>query len=938
MNLLIRAVLVWVISIGYLGMFAQVAKVNVTGLVVDSLNQPLGNATVVLLNPSDSVIANFAITNARGTFELKGVKSGSYLLQSSFVGYMTDSQSLLVEDGTASLRLDPIVLISVPADLDAVEVMAERIPMLIKKDTIEYNADAFKTQPTDVVEDLLKQLPGVEVEDDGTVKAQGEEVKQVLVDGKEFFGRDPQVATKNLPAKSVEKVQVFDKKSDMAEFSGIDDGMDEKAINIELKEDYKKGTFGSAEGGLGSEERYRGKLNLNKFSENQQISLIGLANNINQQGFSINDYVNFAGGMSNLMRNSGGGRSIRVQTGDNNSSGIPVSTGLSDGFVTTNAGGLNLNQDFGKKSRLNISYFYGNIQRDLDQEVRRENILFEESFFSEEDETQNTSNGNHRINSTFDHKFDSTQNLRVRSSIQWNQSELGLLGGTAVFSPQGLIQNQGIRDNNSVRDNTNFSTNIIYRKRFGKKGRSFSSQFNLGKQDDQQEIWLQSTNDFFDISGLQMSEIISQQQFQSDDQIDYGIQLHYTEPLAKTTYLGLQYRHNNNTNDLIKDVYDLDTGTEILNTRLSNQYSRDYIFNRAELSVRWIKNRSNLSVATSMQHSQLNGELLIDAVRIDRSFTQFLPHITWDYDIANAKRLRVSYRTSVREPSLTQLQPIVDNSNPLSIYLGNPDLIPEYAHRIQLRYFSFSQFSMTNFFAVVNATYTENAIINARSFDQQFRQVTMPVNVEDDYRLASFVGFGTPLRFISTRLNLHSNFTYNRGRVFVNQLEEQTKRYMSSIDLRFDNINKNALDLSLGTRLSHSLTHYSQSTDLDQDYLNHRYIADLTYTINDQWTIGTKMDYAVYSGGTFVSSRAVPIWEASFGKFLFKKRGVLKISAFDILNENIGIQQTINLNYIEDVKINSLSQYFMVGFSYSLNPMLDQGKIPRHGMRVHRMN
>ena len=907
-------------------------KYEVQGQVFDTSDHPLSSATVVLLQAADSVIASFGITSNQGNFHLKRIDAGDFILQISYVGYLTYNSPLSIGAKTGNIILDPIKLESVTSALDEVVVTADRIPMMIKKDTIEYSAEAFKTQPADVVEDLLRKLPGVEVEQDGTIKAQGEEVKQMYVDGKEFFGRDPQIAAKNLPAKSVDKVQVFDKKSDMAEFTGIDDGQEEKAINIELKEAYKQGAFGSIEAGYGTQDRYSSKINLNRFGKNQQMSLIGMLNNVNQQGFSMNDYVTFAGGIGNLMRSSGNGGRVRIASGNDNSTGVPISAGLSDGFVNTGAGGINLNQDFGKETRLNLSYFYSDIRNDIMQDVSRENIVSEASFFSEEKDDEYSANGNHRINLTFDHKFDSTQNIRVRSSLAFNQADYEILSNSMVFGTNGNLQNTGLRDNRSEGNNTNFSSEIIYRKRFAKKGRSFSTTLDFGKQNDTQDALLRSVNEFFDRLGDPLpTERILQDQYQSNDQVDYGIQLSYTEPIGKNKFLGLDYSRENNSNELEKDVYDVEDGSELFNSILSNHYHRDYIYDKGDVSLRWIKNSSNLDVALSLQKSSLQGQLLIDEVDINRNFTNLLPRITWNFDITNSKRLRISYNTNVREPSLTQLQPIVDNSNPLNIYIGNPDLLPEYSHRLQLRYFSFSQFSMTNLFAVVNATYTDNAIVNARTIDEFFRQQTTPVNVDNDYRISSFLGFGTPIKFVRTRFNVHGNFTYNRGRVFVNQLEEQTNRYTSSLDARFDNQDKDVFDLAFGSRISYSLTDYSVSTSLDQKYLNHSYYGDATVTIKNSWTIGSRLDYSIYSGGTFIENRVVPIWEASLAKYLFKKRGQLKISAFDILNRNVGIQQNINLNYLEDIRINSLGQYFMMSFSYALNPMLNRTALPGRG-------
>jgi hypothetical protein len=308
--------------------------------------------------------------------------------------------------------------------------------------------------------------------------------------------------------------------------------------------------------------------------------------------------------------------------------------------------------------------------------------------------------------------------------------------------------------------------------------------------------------------------------------------------------------------------------------------------------------------------------------------------MSWNFDLANSKSLRLNYSTSVREPSLTQLQPIIDNSNPLSIYIGNPQLRLEYSHRMQLRYFSFSQFSMTNFFAMINGTYTDNAIVNARTIDAQFRQTTTPVNVKNDYRLTTFTGFGTPLRFIKTRINLNGNFTYNRGRVFVNTIQENTDRYTTSVDLSFDNMTKDILDFRIGTNIRHSLTNYSESNNLNQDYINYSYYTDINVSIKNSWILGTKFNYSIFN--TFGETRVVPLWEASISKYILKRKGEIKFAAFDILNRNEGISQNIDLNFIEDIRINSLARYFMLHFTYAINQMIGQSELPRGGFRMMR--
>jgi hypothetical protein len=277
---------------------ALAQKISIKGQVLDGDDNPLPSATVILLNPADSSLVNFGASKADGSFELKNVNRGEYMLRVTFVGHKTFSYRVSPAADQAVVDIGIAKMEEAKTELDEVVVQAEKAPVVIKGDTIEFNATSFKTNQNDNVEELLKKLPGVEVENDGTIKAQGEEVKKVTVDGREFFGRDPKLATRNLPADAVEKVQVFDKKSDQAEFTGIDDGQREKTINLELKEEKRNGVFGSLMGGYGTDNRYTGKASLNRFKKGQQLSFIGQGNNINEQGFSIGDYLNYSGGIN----------------------------------------------------------------------------------------------------------------------------------------------------------------------------------------------------------------------------------------------------------------------------------------------------------------------------------------------------------------------------------------------------------------------------------------------------------------------------------------------------------------------------------------------------------------------------------------------------------------------------------------------------------------
>ena len=369
MSLPMKQLLILFALVCSIGAFGQSNKMNLNGTVSDSAGASLPGATVVLLQASDSIMSSFGITNKDGQFRLIGVETGEYVLQFSFLGYKTLNKPLTLKAGEKDRQLGSFTLQSAAQELGAVEITADHVPIKLKKDTIEYNADAFKTQPHSVVEDLLKQLPGVEVDKDGTIKAQGETVEKIYVDGKEFFADDPKLASKNLPADAIKKVQVFDEKSEFTQFSGIDDGERTKTINLALKEGRKKGIFGTVEGGYGTDDRFSGRVNLNRFDKKRQMSFLGMANNINEQGFSFRDYINFVGGIGALMNGGGGGRG-----------GLPIGVGASDGFLTTGAGGVNFNQQFSKKTDWRSSYFINHVNQDYRKELERENILENGSY------------------------------------------------------------------------------------------------------------------------------------------------------------------------------------------------------------------------------------------------------------------------------------------------------------------------------------------------------------------------------------------------------------------------------------------------------------------------------------------------------------------------------------------------------------------------------
>ncbi|MCB9285145.1 MAG: TonB-dependent receptor [Lewinellaceae bacterium] len=891
---------------------------SITGTVADSTGTPLPGATVMLMEQADSMLVSFGITDNGGAFSIPKTKKGDYLLQITYVGYQMHSRPLaLIENlDLGQVRLEPQSTL-----LKEVLVKGEHIPIAIRNDTIEYNATAFQVEPNAPVEDLLKKLPGVEVDRAGNIKAQGEQVNKVLVDGKEFFGNDPKIATKNLPADAVDKVQVFDKKSEMAEFSGIEDGQEDKTINLALKEDKKQGYFGNVSAGYGTDDRYQGKASINRFSKTLQLSALGMLNNINEQGFSLNDYLNFMGGMQNMMA---GGGSFRI-TLDGDQAGIPLDIDQRSGITTTSAGGLHTNVELSDKTELNASYFYNRIGNDLQRDVFRENLLGMSAFSTTENTDQQSRNTNHRFNATLRHEIDSTQRLIIRGGLGYNDAFLENARLSQTLGSEGALENTSQSNFRSDGTSLKADLNGTYLKRFRKAGRVFTSNLNFGNTQNENAGTLYSENAFLPNLPNGFTDTLHQRQRSNNGQLDYGGRLSYTEPVGKGKYLEANYTHQNYSNELAKDFYDITPAEEVFNQALSRHYTRDYNYDRGGLNFRYNRKNLNLTLGAGLQHSRLKGELIEQGLPIKKTFTNFVPSLRGNYEFTSTRHIEFDYETSVREPSLEQLQPIVDNSDPLNTYTGNPDLRPEYSHSIGTRFMSFDQFSNTNIFANLQARYTRDRITNTQTIDSLFRQHITPVNVDWDWEGDGYFSFGTALRFIKSRISFDADARYNRSLVFVNGLSNISDRWSGRLGLSLENSKKKWLDAVVGVQWGFNTTRLSESEALNQDFFEQTLYADVTIKPTKNWTIDQSIDYTAYRGSAFANTDLGPIWRASITRRLWKNKLELKLSAFDLLNRNTGISRSSQFNYLQEERVNALGRYVMLSATYALSGFGSEG-------------
>lgn len=899
-----------------LSIHAYAQSYSIQGIVVDEKEEELQSATIVILSEIDSTMAGFALSNGSGKFIVRDLKEGEYRLQISFLGYDQYNEKIVVEASDPAVNVGSIILKPASNQITEVVVKGETTPIEVKKDTIVYNANAFKTQPNDVVEDLLRQMPGVEVEDDGTIVAQGEEVEKVTVDGKDFFGNDPTIATKNLPAKAIDKVEFFDKKSDRAEFTGVDDGERTKTMNLELKENYKKGFFGNTEVGAGyengiQENRFKLRGNLNRFSKKSQISIIGNLNNINEQGFSTGDYFSFMSSMGNI------GRRANRQ----GNSGISINQGLSDGYVDTGAGGINFNYDLSPKTEINLSYFVNDILSDISSETARETFINENrSFFTNDLLLQTSDNKSHTINLRVQQEIDSTQDLRLRSSLKINEGVLRSNELSNNIDREGVLANTGNTNYQSNADQVTPSGSLLYRKRLGNRMPwVVTLEGTLNQTENNLEGNLNAENDFAPSDPtMDLRTILLQEQLETDDENAYRIDATLTQPIGNRQFLDYSFRRSNTSNDVVTDVYDIESLDRLFNTELSSRYTRDYSYNRYGLSWQMEGDNSSLTLGTYLQQSQLEGEIINIETPIDNSNIALLPTARYRYEIDRGHNFSIRYNTSINQPTLEQLQPVLDVTDPLNLYQGNPDLEVEYRHNVRMNYIKWDQFNFSSLFAFMTINYSRNNIINQTSIDENLVQRTSPINVTDDLTVRTNLSYSRPLRSLGTKIKLFTSNTYQNSIQFINTTKNDLNRYNTSAGFTLENRNKDNYSLSGTARWTYNTNTYSENTEQNLSFLNHSYKIGTRLDAIKSWSFASDFDIRHYAEQNFSPQETIPIWTASISKyFLDGDKGEFKISAYDLLNQNQSINRISNENYVQNETINTLGRYFMASFLYS---------------------
>lgn len=896
---------------------------KISGTVIDGITKmPMIGANVLIKTVADSLLLG-TVTGADGKFELARPRIPSVLIEIKFIGY----QSILItHEIREPVELGNLILLEDTKILGEVVVRGLSPVGEMKGDTTSFNASAFKTQENAQAEDLIRKMPGITIQN-GQVQAQGEQVQKILVDGREFFGSDPSIALRNLPADAIDRVEVLDQRSDQSRLTGFDDGNYTKTINIILKENNKNGQFGRIYSGYGTDDRYSGGGSINLFKGDQKISILGLFNNINQQNFSSQD---LAGVTANATGGGGGrrpGGGNQFGGGNNN-----FFVGGTNGITGTNAMGLNYSDKWGKKVNFAGSYFFNNTSNTLRQITNRAtNISDSFSQIYQESLNSRADNFNHRINARIEADIDAKNSIIITPNISFQTND--------SYSDRDALTTTGNGDSlsalrsvsNVETKSFNIANNMTYRYKFDKKGRTLSTDvFTAWTKRDQFSDLLAASVDYrrnrLD-TAVQETTVLS-------DGFNYRVNLTWTEPLGKKSIgtLGYQAANNKTSSDQKVSILTETPGLFRLDTALSNEFDNKFLTQRLRSGYAFNHAGLNLNFNLDYQNSRLDNEAFFPTSGIFvRDFNNMLPSANLSY--RNSKKgvsYRFRYRTDTDEPSVRELQNVVNNSNPLNLSVGNPNLGQSFNHNIfanvskvnlekSRTLFLFINYSGTSDFIGSNTFITAaDTLINNEILLRPGGQISQPINLQGNFRTTFFLTYGAPIKGLKTNFNVNTRINFNRIPGLINGQKNLNDNLGLSQGLTLtSNISKN-VDFTISSTGTYNIVNSSIQTTQNNNFYSQESNLRLYFSPNNgKLFLGNNINHTLFTGLTEGFNQNFWLWNIEGGiRFAKNNKAELKVVVFDLLNENNSISRTISDISVTDVFTNVLTRYTMLTFTY----------------------
>jgi hypothetical protein len=894
----------------------------IKGSVSDTINSnALENAAVTLLHATDSVLEGYTRANAEGNFQLKVSKKGKYILMLTFPGFADYVDVVNVKEETG-VDVGAIPMVTKTHLLKEFVITQQVAAIKIKGDTTEYMADSFAVRDNATVEALLKKLPGIQVGKDGQIVAQGEKVQKILVDGEEFFSDDPAVVTKSLQANIVEKVQVFDKKSDQAEFTGIDDGEKTKTINLQLKENKKKGYFGkvTAGGGGGDDQNYfENQGMINGFKGKRKLSAFGIMANTGTVGLGWEDREKFTGGGNTEMSDDGGMYTYYSDDDDNFESWDGKYNG--EGLPKAWTGGAHYSNKWNEdKHRMSSNYRYANQLIETTGNMLTQYVLPGDSqYFSQQNRDVLTSGDRNKIDGLYEWKIDSSSTIKVTANASFVNTHNRSIYHTETFTGEGNEKNiLNYNDRTLTTDATSQSINstLDWRKKFKKKGRTISLSLTENHKETESNGYLLAQNS----TGLGN---VDQRKNNNNNTLSLSGRVSYTEPLAKKIFLELNYSAKSDNNSADRNAYNkttpLSDGYTSLDSIFSSNYEFNVLTNTAGSNLRFVYEKLNFSFGGAVANAAFRQDDLVRDTGYNYHFTNFFPRANIAYNMSKRSKISLSYNGSTNQPTLQQIQPLRDNTDPLNIAVGNPNITQEFNHRFNLSANDYRPLSGRYLWAGAGVSFVNNDISRSENVDSIGRRVYQYINVDGNYNLWGNMWYGYRIAKLNIQTGISLNVNANHVNNFVNGVKNTSdyNTYTGSFEINYDSKDEK-MSFSIKPGITYNDNRSTISTLATSFWTSNNEI-EASYEFPLKFELGTEINWYIrQQTSIFDQNNDVFKWNAYVSKKFFKNNQ-LELKAFvnDILNQNIGFNRYGQNNFITENNYNTIRRYGMLSLTWN---------------------
>lgn len=900
--------------------FAQSATIN--GTVEDTINRKtLPQTNISLLRAKDSILVDVIRSDSKGDFKFTKVSKGDYIILFNYPTYADYLEKVsLAENENKSLG--KIMLTLKSKILEEVLVKSKVAAMRMRGDTTEYVADSFKVREGASVEEMLRKLPGLQVDKDGKITAQGEEVKKVLVDGEEFFGNDPTMATKNLQANTINKVQVYDKKSDQAVFSGIDDGQKTKTINLTMKDNFKKGYFGKVELAGGPNNRWNNTLMLNSFRAKRKLSAYGIMSSTGKTGLDWGEQEKFGEGLDMQMSDDGG---IYIDGGGRDEFSQPSFRG--QGIPRSWSTGINYGNKYNDdKQTLNGSYRYNKLLNEGESNSYSQFILPDTLFYQRDNNSFTSSKQRNSANGTLDVQIDSFTSVKIKANGYSGIDRSASTNVQQSINKAGGLVNTSNRSLASNGTSNSFNSNMIFRRRFKKIGRTVSLSLIEEYLHTKTTGFLNSLNDFYDKNqSIINKNSVDQMKLNDINTLTTSGRLVYTEPVVKNLFVEFNYGLRLNNSESKRLSYDKNiTGKyEALNDTFSNHYNFKILTNSGGMAWRFNSKKFNVGAGSDVAVADFTQEDVLRKNTIRYSYTNLFPRSNINYKFNSNSGIYFSYNGNTQQPTIQQIQPVRDNTNTLNIFAGNPNLKQSFQNRFNLSYNSYKVLSQQNIYMYGSYNTISNAIttsqFTATAGDSIGRTVYQYINVNGNYNGNVFGGFSFKWKKPDIRINTGINLNVNRNNNIVNKINNVTNNESYGVRLGISKYVEKKFSFYLSSNVSYNTSKSSIRRDVKTNYITQNHSFNFNYQLPFKLEMNTDINADLrQKTSTFDNNNNVIVWNAYIGRKLFKNdKGLISLRGNDLLDQNKGFSRYIGSNVVTENSYTTLRRYFMLNFTWN---------------------